>query len=509
MHIGRFGAAGLVSCVSVVSLVSGGLAVSSAHAQPADRSAAFAGAIAAAEALQPMIPFYEADVENDDGEWVIDVKLATTNGLTIYEYEFDAITLALRSVEIEPAGPGKAAEIQAWLALLPQAQISPARAIELALPRTPNNKALDSIEREIENARLVYEFKYFPVGSNSNDDDGGNRAAKLYVDAITGVVRSPGDAGPGGGGNPPPQGSITILQAIEIATAARPGLVIEADFESDDNQWKVKVLDTSVTPFVLYEVRIDAMTGDVVEIEIKPRSREDRARDRVTRIALARVNLSAAQLAGIVAGLPLDGARPSGLEFEFEDGRLIAMAEVSDDNAPRVIRIDASSGLPIDAAPQPAAPDPTPVGAITPASAVTLAEQATPGSIGIEVELELEAGRSFYKVLTATSPPTRIRETTVDARTGRVWGTTQIPASNQFLAQVNQILARRAGVSLTFAQAQTRALNLVGGASVNAIVEKMELEPEDGSLTYDVDVRVGTETFELEVPATTGRASPR
>lgn len=58
--------------------------------------------------------------------------------------------------------------------------------------------------------------------------------------------------------------SVSINKAVEIALAAVPGAVTEAEFEVEDGKsiWEVEVLDANQQ---MYKIEIDANSGDVLE----------------------------------------------------------------------------------------------------------------------------------------------------------------------------------------------------------------------------------------------------
>lgn len=61
--------------------------------------------------------------------------------------------------------------------------------------------------------------------------------------------------------------SVSINKAVEIALAAVPGAVTEAEFEVEDGKsiWEVEVLDVNKK---MYELEIDANSGEVLKNEL-------------------------------------------------------------------------------------------------------------------------------------------------------------------------------------------------------------------------------------------------
>jgi len=61
--------------------------------------------------------------------------------------------------------------------------------------------------------------------------------------------------------------SVSINKAVEIALAAVPGSVTEAEFEVEDGKsiWEVEVLDANQQ---MFEIEIDATSGEVLKQEL-------------------------------------------------------------------------------------------------------------------------------------------------------------------------------------------------------------------------------------------------
>lgn len=294
---------------------------------------------------------------------------------------------------------------------------------------------------------------------------------------------------------------MTLQQAKDIALAARPGTVLEVEFQSDRNRWEVKILTSAGE---LWEVKIDGTTGAIVESEQKNRSREDRATDNLKKVGTTRVNISDAQLNQLIqAAAP--GATPVKIEYEYEHGSLIAKVTVSDSAGLRTLRFDVWNGGTTVSPPPTVTPDPAPSSDISLSSAISAAVGATPGSVFLELELETEVGRSFYKIKTATGNPVRVRESIVDARTRRIWSTTLLPAAIQKVRDAARVLSRTGQLTVSPGQAEQNVLAQVPGATI----VKMELEPEGSGLVYKIDAMVGTKTFLMQVNAINGFTSPR
>lgn len=463
-------------------------AASAATAQPADRFAAFTAVIGSAQANAPSHVFYEAELKDKGSRWVIDVEMMSGNGAQIIEYEFDASTLLLRETSVESVSSSKQTQLLTILGLLPGASVPPAAAINTIAPRTPDGTRPFKIEREVESGVLFYRFHFL----------GPSGETRLFVNATTGA---PSSGTGSGSGNPPSSGSVTLTQAIALAVANRPGVVREVEFESGDNSWKVRILTTAG---VLYEVEISAATGAVIGTRLKDRSLEDKAEDRLVHIGMGLANITDAQILALAA-TAAPGATPVKIEREFEHGRLIVKVVVQDAGGLRVLRFDSwNAGQPASPPVEDVVPG-APTASVSPAAAINAALAVIPGAFAVELELETEGGRAFYRVKTLTTAPLRLRETVVDAKTGVVRGTSLLPMSTGFLADAARINARRAGLAIGFAQ----AIQSVQTQIPDGTIVKIELEPEGSGLVYSVDARVGSRTFSMRVDGRTGFTSPR
>ena len=64
-----------------------------------------------------------------------------------------------------------------------------------------------------------------------------------------------------------PEGALDLNAAVELALAAVPGHVIEAELEHEDNKtlWEIEVAGADKK---VWEIEIDAVSGEILEQEI-------------------------------------------------------------------------------------------------------------------------------------------------------------------------------------------------------------------------------------------------
>jgi uncharacterized membrane protein YkoI len=466
-------------------------------AQPADRPAAFTQAVGVAMARVPSFIFHEAELENDHGQWLIKVELVAPSAAQQAELEISTTTFGVLKSETEGVFPAQQAVLQALLAQVGTASLSPAQAIAAAAPRTPSGQQLRKMELQLEHGALAYKFEF--SGGGRVFINAATGAASGSGSTNTGTSGSGGSGGGGGGSDDLPSGPLPT--AVQTALAAYPGArVLEVEFEPGDDRWEVKIVTAQGEVRKLRVSTAGAVLGD----DAARQSREDRARDRLRTLKAqgAQITLEQATQAALAAN---PGTTAVKAEWEFEHGVLVAKVIVQDAVGQRTVLIGASSGAVVTPVPAPA-PAPAPVPVLTPAAAAQAALAVNPGATAIEVEAEAEGGRVFYKVRTlTTAQPLRLRETVVDGKTGQVWSTTLMPMAADYLARARRVNALLPTRARTLAQAQSLALATLGDGTV----ESIELEPEDAGLAYRVDVRVGETVFPLRVDAATGEVRPR
>ena len=456
-------------------------------AQPANRPAAFQSAIAAATAQAPGWPFYEAELENDGGQWYFEVKVVSLSGASILKYEVDSSSFAIRRSRPDTPSSGKVAQIQAALALLPSASVNVSQAITIAAARTPDGTQMSHIELGVESSRLVYKFEFSSPTSSQ----------RIVVDASSGAPSNPP-----GGGTPPGSGDLTLDQAIQAALALYPGArVLETEFEASDSRWEIRLMTATGE---VRKVRI-AVSGVLLSDDRHSRGREDTADDRLRAIAMGSAAFSLAQAKTIAeAGAP--GAIAIKAEWEFEHGVLLAKVTLQDAFGLRIVFINASSGSTVTPTPAPA-PPPEAAPVLDVGTAAVVGQAANPGSAAVSVEMELKGGRQFYKVKTLTrTTPLRLREVVVDGKTGFAWSNTLLPMSSDYLPTARLTSTLFPTVGHSFADAAQIALTVLGDGTVDSI----ELEPEQGTfLAYNVDVVIGQKTFRLVIDSRTGAVRPK
>lgn len=454
-----------------------------AHAQPTDRPAAFTQAINAALALSPGLNFYEAKLENDDGVWLFDIELFNSGGTLKTEYEIDASTFAVLKNEVESTTSEEQAEFLAIAALLGGAGVTPSQAITAATPRTPLGAQFEDMEREIQGGALVYKFEF-------------TNNVRVLISASTGAPTNPGNPSPTPNPSDP---SVTAI--IQAALARYPGAsILEVEFETGDNRWEVKLLTANGTQ---RKLRI-SITGVIISDDLRNSSKEDKADDRLKLNGANGATITLAQAATIALNAA-PGATVVKTEWEFEHGVAVIKVDLVDAGGPRTILVNARTGAIVSPTPKPTKPT-DPAAQIGLGAAINSALTANPGTIAISVELEPEGGRQFYKVRTLSiTLPLRLRESLVDGKTAQVRSTALLPMSTEFLSTARQIRNRIGPSTITFQTAAQNALNTLG----DGVVEKIELEPEDGGLVYRVDVRVGEKVFELEINGQSGSVTPR
>lgn len=464
------------------------VAAPAAHAQPANRPAAFQSAIATTLNQAPGWSLWEASLENDSGQWIFEVQVVPANGASILQYELDATTFAVLDSEIKSISSSKVAQIQAALAAFGSATITYQQAFAVAVDRTPFGMQITQVEIGIESGAPAYKF----------DFSDGVSSSRVTVNAATGAP-----SGTGGNPTPPGSGDITLEQAIAVALGAYPGAkILETEFEASDQRWEIKLITAAG---VARKLRIASVGGAILSDDPVHRSREDSCDDRLKTVGLASANITLAQakeLALIAAG---DGVAIKA-EWEFEHGVLVAKVVVQDAAGLRTILISAVNGSVVTpTAPTTPGAEPAPV--VDVGAAVAAAVNANPGSTAIEVEMELEGGRQFYKVKTLSlATPLRLRAVIVDGKTGVVWSNTLMPMATAYLPTARQIVALLPTATKTFADARTIALSTLG----DGVVDSIEMEPEQGTyLKYNVDVIVASKTFRLVVDSRTGAVRPK
>ncbi len=462
---------------------------SPALAQPANHPAAFRSAIGASLALSPGWVFYEASLENDGGQWKLEVDVVAANGQTMLEYEVDASTFAVLRTRNKSLSSSKISEIQTTLGAFGAATITYQQAFDLVVPRTPFGALLQQVETGVENGHATYKFDFV---------DSLGAAQRVNVDAVTGT---PGGMA-GGGGGTPSAGDITLDQAIAIAVAAYPGAkILETEFEASDHRWEVRLVTAQG---VARRMRIGSPGGATLSDDVRLRGREDSADDNLRLHSLTGAGITLAQAKVLAIGFaPGSTARKAG--WEYEHGRLVAKIEVDDSIGPRTILVDASDGSQV--IPTQDAPVAAPLVPLVGVGGATAAAIATvPGSAAVSLDLELKGGRQFYKVkVLSLTMPLRLREIVVDAKTGFVWSNTLLPMSTTYLPTARQIVTLFPTATRTFANANQIAIATLADGQVQSI----ELESQGTFLTYNVDVLVGTKVFELVIDSRTGAVHPK
>jgi uncharacterized membrane protein YkoI len=475
----------LSSFVAVSAMVVG-VGAGSVLGQPADRSAAFQGAIAAASGQAPGWPFFEAELQNDSGQWQFEVQVVSQDGNAMLEYEVDPTSFAIRRSRSKSLSSGKIAQIQAALALLPSATVTVSQAITIAATRTPDGTLMSHIELGVESSHLVYKFEF--LGSLGTQ--------RVIVDAASGAPST------GGGTTPPGMGDLTLDQAITAALVLYPGAkILETEFEASDARWEIRLVTAQGD---VRKVRI-AVSGAVLSDDHHSRGREDSADDRLRAVAMQSATITLAQ-AKAIAEASAAGATAIRAEWEFEHGVLVAKVTLQDAFGLRTVFVNATSGATVTPTPAPApAPEAAPVLDVGAAAVVGAATNA--GSAAISVEMELKGGRQFYKVKTLSrTTPLRLREVVVDGKTGIVWSNTLLPMANSYLPTAQRTVALLPSVARTFAEGRQIALATLA----DGVVRSIELEPEQNTfLAYNVDVVVGAKTFSLVIDSRTGAVRPK
>jgi uncharacterized membrane protein YkoI len=136
---------------------------------------------------------------------------------------------------------------------------------------------------------------------------------------------------------------VSLAQAVQAALTARPGLAVEAELEGEveagkrEVEYEVAVLSEGV----LYEVEVDAATGEVVEIDREDDADDLRAAVQV-RDALGTGHMQLGDLVARAAGAS-DGTP---VEAEFEDGSGAARVRVKLVRGREIVKVtlDARTG---------------------------------------------------------------------------------------------------------------------------------------------------------------------
>jgi len=143
-----------------------------------------------------------------------------------------------------------------------------------------------------------------------------------------------------------------------------------------------------------------------------------------------------------------------------------------------------------------------PAGGIDQATAEQKAQASIPGSVVVASELEDEDGVIVYGVEIKTG--NAVNDVKVNATTGAILKSDQDndKESKEQNKENNEqeLTADNTKTSITQEQAKQTAV-----ASVkDGVFQSIELEDEDGVIVYEVEVTVGTNTYDVKVDANTG-----
>ncbi|MDD3063836.1 MAG: PepSY domain-containing protein [Massilibacteroides sp.] len=141
-----------------------------------------------------------------------------------------------------------------------------------------------------------------------------------------------------------------------------------------------------------------------------------------------------------------------------------------------------------------------PAGGIDQTTAEQKAQASIPGGVVIASELEDENGTIVYDVEIKTENV--VQDVKVDAITGAILKSDQDndKESKDKENDEQELTAENTKTSITEEQAKQTALVSVR----DGVFQSIELEDEDGVIVYGVEIKVGTDTYDIKVDANTG-----
>lgn len=479
----------------LVLALASSLAISSfALAQPADRPAAFTNGAPVAAGLAPGgSRLIEAKLEQDDGVWVLEYEFLNALNAKV-EVKLNALTLAQIEVESRALSSGELAKYTALSNTFGTITTTFPQAVAAAAARTPAGFAMTEIELELQNGVPVYQFDFYLGGNDDND------RARVRINATDGSTTIPGPGTGGGGTNP----TATLQQILDAALARYPGAtVLEIEYDRDDAKWEVKLIVGSGATFTPRELKY-AADGTLLSDEIRNRSRDDKAEDRLKSRGLSSASITLAQAATVALNAN-PGFTLVSSQWEREGSRVLAKITLADAVGQKVVFVSTAGAI-TDAPVPTDTTTPPPATSFDLAAVITAAQGAVPGGIVAEIELELEAGRWIYEVKMAQNQPIRLTKVFIEARTARVLGTASITPGPSYLQKLTAIFANRSQITKTFGRAQTTALSTLGAGYVAGI----ELERKSGGgFEYRVKTMVDGKEFNVGVDANTLTVTPK
>lgn len=505
-------------------LLSGSVALvafagSTAFAQPADRAGAITQAISAAQAAAPGTWFVSAELEPDNGSWIVDVKTVSTNGARQTRAQVNAFTFAMGRVRVDTLSASSAAQMAAMVAAQPGATVSLSNALSTAATLAPAGAGLRGVEFELENSPpgLFYDVSFDDAGvirvvrvsatAPISPPAGGGGGGGGGSGTGGGTDDPPGDDNGGGGGAGGGTGGVSLgalptLQSgiLAIATLDPSALILEAKNEIRNGApiYKVVIADSAGA---LFEYKISP-AGAIIELEPKAKDAEDVA---VIAALIAKAGLLGINLSG--AAQQAEDANPGAtlldVEWEIEHARLVAQARLRLEGAEIKVRFDAITGQPLTNT----NPGPGGAGVIALGNALTAAAGAAPGLVALEVELEIEDAGPAFDIRMVNPVTLSAQVVRVDATTGDVLRVTPITLSKRDRKEIKGEIARLAQLVVTFDAAAATVLPRPNPAG--AYVRSVEVEVHKSRIGYSVEVMTGKAKSKYFVDGVTAQVTRR
>lgn len=503
MLTSRFNRPILRACM-LLSTLAGGV-VTPALAQPADRIGAINRAITVAQTANPGTWFLAAELEPEDGTWIVDVKSAPPGGGTLFRTEIDAFNFNVRRVRTDSESASKASKNAAEIAAHAAAAVTLEQAMQTATAASPSGAVISEVELELQNSPpgLFYEVRMLVSGV----------ASVLRVDARSGDVAggggggngdngNGGGSGGGSGGTPPVAGPIdSLADAIDAVPLISPdGLIKESRFEVKKGvaTYKLEVIrpDNTIVEYTLNPA------GTVIKTSRKPVSSRT-----ASEVAFIRANIGNASITlsrAITAVLDANpGSAALEAKWEREHGRLAAKVKIRQGARVATAVVDAQTGF-LTGGLRPMPPLSTVVDI---SGAIAAAVGAVPGTTPMKLELEREISGPVYKVQVVNTVTLSSWIVWLDGNSGAVYWIRPDPLNvgerRKFAARVAQL----GQLSGTFQQAAD--LTLPNPNPNGTVVREIEIGFQRGVIGYEVDLVTGKTRSKFFVNGMTGAVTRR
>ncbi len=216
----------------------------------------------------------EIEQEREDGKWIYEVEFVYDN--KEYEYEIDAVSGQILEISIEPL-PGSGSQAGKPQPGAPTAgvgeEIGTRQALSIALQHlgvAESQVAKLEVEREREDGKWIYEVEFVYQG----------KEYEYEIDAVSGqILEISIETLPDSAGSKPQPGAPTAGTEDEIGPQQALAIALrhlgvtesqisklEIEREREDGKWVYEV--EFVYQGKEYEYEIDAVSGEVLEVEI-------------------------------------------------------------------------------------------------------------------------------------------------------------------------------------------------------------------------------------------------